>query len=673
MKYTTFIAALSILVLAQCKKKSTDTSDMEEKVVAFDVNDMDSSVLPCDNFYTYAIGNWQKLNPVPSTESRWMSFNILHEENKKKLQGILDETAKLKDAPKGSFEQLIRDMYLSALDTNGTASKGMAPLAAIQETIASINDLPSLNIALGKLGPMGVGGPVAMYVTIDRKNSDAYTVGASQTGLSLPDRDYYLKNEEKMTEIRNAFVKHVNTMFRLSASDLKDAGERILKLETKIAEISWPRQELRIAEKTYNKMLLSEWDAGMKNIDAQGILNAAGFPKVDSIVVGQPSFYENMDELLASVSIEDWKVWLTWKMLNSYAPHINDQFEQEHFAFYSTKLRGVKEMKKRQERVLQRIDNTMGEPLGKLFVDKYFPPESKEYVAAMIENLRSAYRESIQNLTWMSPDTKKKALEKLEAFTYKIGYPNKWEDYSKLDIKPDAYVQNLININKFGHELMLEKFGKPVDKEEWHMTPQTVNAYYSPVGNEVVFPAGILQPPFFHVNFDDAINYGGIGAVIGHEFTHGFDDQGSKYDGKGNMNNWWTEEDRKQFDSLANVLVEQYSAVEVLPGKFINGRMTLGENIADLGGLTLAYAALQKQLNGKDPGMIDGFTWQQRFFLGWANVWKGNSTEEDINNRLLTDYHSPAEYRVRVPLKNLSQFHEAFGCEKAPENSVKIW
>jgi len=674
MKKLLLLSAAAI-GFTQCQKGLNQEQNMDEKeVVAFDVNHMDSSVSPCENFYTHAIGSWQKDNPVPSTESMWMAFNILHDENKKKLQGILDETAKLKDAAKGSDEQLIRDLYLSALDTSGNAEIGLDPIRGFIEKIESISSIADLNNTLGELAPNGIGGPMGIYVTVDRKNSNSYVVGASQSGLSLPDRDYYLSDDEKMVNIRAKYVDHVNRIFGLAEMPSEGIGERVLALETKIAEISWPRQELRIAEKTYNRFVLADWNAELQNIDALAFMQAAGYPEVEEIVVGQPSFFEKMDELMTEIPLEEWKTWMNWKVLRSYSSAINDEFEKANFEFYRTELRGVKEMKPRDERILERIDGNMGEPLGKLFVKQYFPPESKEYVSEMIENLRSAYRQSINNLDWMGDSTKEKALKKLDAFTYKIGYPDKWEDYSSLEISPKGYVGNLINIRNFGYNLMLDKLGKPVDKDEWHMNPQMVNAYYNPVGNEVVFPAGILQPPFFHPEFDASINYGGIGAVIGHEFTHGFDDQGSKYDWDGNMNNWWTEEDRSRFDSLASVLVDQFNNVEVLPGKFINGSMTLGENIADLGGLTLAFDALKLHLDGQEPDPIDGYTWQQRFFLGWANVWKGNITEKELENRLLTDYHSPAEYRVRVPLQNLAEFQDAFSCEQPADlKTVKIW
>jgi putative endopeptidase len=667
------ILAFGLLIgLTQCKTNNVKEV-MSESPKAFDINDMDTSKVACDDFYQYAIGNWKLKNPVPNTESSWMAFNILHEANKVKLQEILDETSKNTQAKKGTDAQLIRDFYKSALDTAKKDELGLAPIKDLFELVEGIKNHADLSKVFGAIRPLGIGSAVGIYVTVDRKNSNAYTIGASQTGLSLPDRSYYLNNDDKMVDIRNTFVEHIDKMFGMADMSSENAGQRVLDLETALATISWPKEELRIAEKTYNKFLIKDWDAGLKNIDIQMLMSQSGFPTNDSIVVGQPSFYLALDQLIPTISIEDWKNWMRWNIIDAYAPGANTAFEKANFEFYSKKLSGVKEMKTLKERVLERVDGNLGEPLGKLFVEKHFPPDSKAYVASMIEDLRAAYKASIESLDWMGDSTKTKALKKLASFTYKIGYPDKWEDYSSIDIKPDSYLRNLVNIRQFGFNLMLEKLKGPVDKSEWHMNPQMVNAYYNPVGNEVVFPAGILQPPFFHTSFDHAINYGGIGAVIGHEFTHGFDDQGSKYDWDGNMNNWWTEDDRRRFDSLANNLVEQFNAIEALPGVFVNGKMTLGENIADLGGLTLAYEALKRKLGNEAPAPIDGFTWQQRFFLGWANVWKGNMTEEALRNRLLTDYHSPAEYRVSVPTRNIPAFLEAFSCQNPDFKGVKIW
>ncbi|MGB0851383.1 MAG: M13 family metallopeptidase, partial [Bacteroidia bacterium] len=482
----------------------------------------------------------------------------------------------------------------------------------------------------------------------------------------------------KFIDIRNEYVKHIDKMFGLVGQE-ELVGQSILDLETKLAEISWTRLENRDPNKRYNKKGFNDWNGTMENIDIATIAKGRGFGDFDTLIVSQPSYFSALNELFVEIDIDDWKNYLKWNAISSFANYLNNDLVEERFAFYSTKLRGTTTMKPRGERVYSVLDRTLSEPLGKLFVKEYFSEESKEYMSGMIENLRSAYIDRVTSLTWMSDETKEKAIQKLNAFTYKVGYPDEWEDYSGLEITADSYFQNMINARKFGYEKMLEKLGEPVDKTEWHMSPQMVNAYYNPSNNEIVFPAGILQPPFFHKDFDHAINYGGIGAVIGHEFSHGFDDQGSKFDWNGNLNSWWTDEDRAKFDALAQKLGEQYDTYSPVDSMYVNGQLTMGENIADLGGITLSYAALQKQFDGEYPEDIDGFTWQQRFFLGWANVWKGNIKEEELINRLKTDNHSPGEYRVIGPLVNFEPYYEAFGtCEtgsmhKHDSSRIVIW
>lgn len=679
MKKVAFLFGASLLVFSACKKTQNPVEEVKaDQPVAFDVHYIDSTQDPCNNFYTWAIGGWQKNNPVPATESRWMAFNILDKENEKKLMGILDKLSSAKNVKQGSDEQLIRDFFLSGMDTNRIASLGATPIKPLLDEIDAINNLKSLNQRFAKGLMNGTGAPFGFYVGQDDKNSARYIVTAYQGGLSLPDRDYYLSKDEKFVTIRKQYVDHVNKMLSLAGVNAPNAGADILALETKLAGFSRSRKDLRIPELNYNIMKRGDWVKTLNNVDFLLITVEAGMVKADSIVVGQPDFFKQLDKLVTADQLNTWKAWLKWKTISSMAEYLSPEFEKEDFAFFSTTLNGTKEMKPRNERVFSAVDGNLGEPLGKLFVKEYFPEESKKYMAGLIENLRSAYRERIKGLTWMSKETKVKALKKLEAFTYKIGYPDEWKDYSKLVIKSNTYAQNALNARVYRYKMMTDKLGKPIDKKEWFMTPHMVNAYYSSSGNEIVFPAGILQPPFFHPSFDHAINYGGIGAVIGHEFTHGFDDQGSKYDWNGNLNNWWTDEDLRQFNALGKALADQYSTYSPFEGMYVNGEMTLGENIADLGGLTLAYEALKKELNGKDPGKIDGFTWQQRFFLGWANVWKGNITDEAIKNRLLTDYHSPAEYRVIGPLVNLPTFEEAFGCKSGPMHKpdslkIKIW
>ena len=674
----------SLLVLtAACAFAACNSNENNEhkadEPVAFHQHYIDSSHSPCDNFYKFAIGNWQKENPVPETESRWMAFNILADENRKKLLTILDEIQEDDQVKEGSEKQLIRDFYLAGMDSVSVKSNELKHILPILESIQNINDVKGISTIIGELIPKGIGTPVSFYVGRDDKNSSRYITSAYQTGLSLPDRDFYLKEDEKNQTIRSQYQAHIDKMFSMAGLSTANAGATVLALETKIAEAQRPRQELRDPDKNYNLKARADWDAEISNINIQEITEALGLEKADTLIVGQPDFYLAINDMFTAENLESLKTYLSWKTLTSYASYMGAEMEQENFDFFATKLKGTAQMKPRNERVLGTIDGSLGQPLGKLFVAKHFPKESKQYMEEMIENLRKAYRESINNLEWMTDATKEKALKKLNSFTYKIGYPEEWKDYSSLKIDPKEYLLNAMNTSIFNYKMMIDKLGKPIDKKEWFMTPQMVNAYYSSSANEIVFPAGILQPPFFHPSFDKAINYGGIGAVIGHEFTHGFDDQGSKYDWDGNLNNWWTQEDRTAFEKLAGQLANQYSSYAPVEGMNINGKMTLGENIADLGGLTLAYNALKKDLGENQPEPIDGFTWQQRFFLGWANVWKGNITQKELKNRLVTDYHSPAEYRVLGPLSNIDEFYEAFGtCDKGnmlkdDSTRIRIW
>lgn len=654
------IVLFAILAWAFTGCKSTPKKE-DNSTVAINMEHIDTNAHPCIDFYQYAIGKWRENNPVPETESRWTSFNILAEKNRKKLLTILSEVAGKNDAEKGSNTQLIRDLYLSGMDTTAQGLERMASLQPILDRIAAAQSLEELNALLPELMKRGIGRYFSFSVGRDSKNSEQYVLYAGQTGLTLPDRDYYLSKDQKFAAIRESYVSHVNSVFEMAGFSPTQQGQTILNYETKVAEICWPRKKMRNRDLTYNKFGINSWDQELATLPVREWLTSVGL-EADSLVVRQPDFFKSLDQLLAKEELRTLKIYLTWKTLDSYGAHLNNAFERANFAFYKTTLRGIEKMKPKKERVLAIVNGGLGEALGQLFVEKHFSEESKIYVSQMIENLREAYRDRIKGLTWMSEETKVKALKKLDAFTYKVGYPDKWEDYSSLDIKPDQLIRNLMNIREFHFNDMVEKLGQPVDKDEWYMTPQTVNAYYSSSGNEIVFPAGILQSPFYHPKYDDAVNYGGIGAVIGHEFTHGFDDQGSKTDWNGNLNNWWTSEDSTRFKGLTERLATQYSAYNAIDSLHVDGELTLGENIADLGGLTLAYEALKKSYGNTTPDPIDGFTWQQRFFLGWANVWKGNIRDKELRNRLVTDNHSPSNFRVLGPLANLKTFEEAFGC-----------
>jgi putative endopeptidase len=665
----------AIVFLGSCKKSVEKENTSNEIIpVAFDTSFIDPTVSSCDNFYNYAIGNWRKNNPIPETESRWMAFNILYEENRQKLIKIVDELIEKKDLKKGSDSQLIKDFYNSGMNLENRNKMGIKPIEVI---FAEIKGAKNINMLFGNLAPMGIGSPISSYIGADKTDSKMNALYVSQSGLSLPDKDYYLSTEEKFVQFRKDYVKHIDKMANLANLDI--SGDRILQLETQIAKISWDRTAMRDPNKTYNRKHIKDWNNSLDYIDVEAILTTRGFKKIDSLIVSHPSFFEGLNTLVANTDIDEWKAYFNWQAINSFSSYLTSAIEKEHFNFYANILKGTKEMKPINERIFTSLNDHLGEPLGKLYVDVYFDQESKKYVSDMIEDLRAAYKVRINELVWMGEQTKKRALKKLEAFTYKIGYPEEWKDYSKVVIFHNNYAQNVMNVRLFNYQRMLDKQGKPVDKKEWHMTPQTVNAYYSASNNEIVFPAGILQPPFFHKNFDDAINYGGIGAVIGHEFSHGFDDQGSKYDWDGNLNEWWEKEDRERFEALAAKLGAQYSSYEALPGMFVKGDMTMGENIADLGGVTLAYEALKiKYQSTGQPLPIDGYTWQQRFFFGWANVWKGNITENELMNRLKSDVHSPGEFRVIGPLVNFTPWYQAFGCgsgkmHKHEEERIKIW
>ncbi|MFY0642886.1 MAG: M13 family metallopeptidase [Bacteroidia bacterium] len=670
---------IAILLIVASLMACNNTANKEETdIKAFDVNYIDPSVDPCEDFYNYAIGNWRKDNPIPETESRWMAFNILYEENRQKLMKIIDELVSSEEFSQGSEEQMIRDLYLAGMDSVQRDQAGLEPIKPFLQSIESAQSHADILQLFGQLRSIGISNPIGISIGADKIDSRINAVYASQSGLNLPDRDYYLSDKKKFVDIRTAYVKHINEMFAISGLS-EEAGSRILELETELAQISWNREDRRDPVLTHNRMALTDWSEQLDQLDVLHILKERGFGSFDSLIVSHPSYFTALNSWFKERSVSDWKLYMKWNTIGSFASHLSSKMEQKRFEFYSGTLKGVEKMKPRNERVFNVVNRLLGEPLGKLYVKENFSEEGKAYVIEMIENLRLAYKESIEALDWMSDETKEKAKKKLSSFTYKVAYPDKWKDYSALNIAPQDYAVNIIQIRTFEYNRMLDKLGQKVDRSEWHMTPQMVNAYYSSSNNEIVFPAGILQPPFFHKDFDYAINYGGIGAVIGHEFSHGFDDKGSMYDWNGNLKNWWSKEDREKFEALAAKLGAQYNEYSPVDSMYVNGKMTMGENIADLGGVTLAYDALLKQYDNNFPDDIDGFSWQQRFFLGWANIWKGNITDEDLIYRLKSDNHSPAQFRVLGPLVNLKPYEEAFGaCEnkamhKPDSLKIKIW
>jgi predicted metalloendopeptidase len=669
----------AIMGLPSCKPKDKAMNDAV-KVPAFDMSAIDSTINPCDDFDSYANGNWKKNNPIPGTESKWGSFNILDKENLEvKIKGIIEDVMNKTGLKKGSDEQLIADFYRSFTDTVNIEKSGVTPLNPYMEKIDRIANMDDYATLAGDFQRFGIEQFVGFYVYADARNSKMNALYGFQSGLSLGERSYYEKTDENMVNIRNEFVNHVNKMFELAGIKADKPGEALLKFETGLAKLQLTNIERRDPVKTYNKMAFSQLADLSPKFNFKKFAAAQGIQS-DTIILESPKYLKDASDYVASADLNTLKLWFKWKLLSAMAGNLNKAIDEENFRFFGTVMRGVKNQRKRDERALRITNATLGEPLGKIYAGRYFPKSSRKQVEEMIENLRAVYGERIAALPWMSDETKKKALEKLKSFTYKIGYPDKWKDYSKVDISPVNLVQNVINMNIWQHEDNISKIGKPVDKEEWGMTPQTVNAYYNPLFNEVVFPAGILQPPFFNPHADDAINYGGIMAVIGHELTHGFDDQGSQFDAEGNLVNWWTDEDRANFMALAGKYIAYFDNIEAMPGVNIKGALTIGENIADLGGLTLAYYALEKSLKGKpEPPLIDGLNWKQRFFLGWAQVWRMNITDEALRNQIETDPHSPARWRINATLSHMKEFEDAWGAKGGkkmllkPEERVVIW
>ncbi len=643
----------------------------------FPTGNLDSSQAACSDFYQFAAGGWLRANPMPSTESRWGTFNMLDKMNERRLEEILDRLTRIKNlkAP-GSIEQQLMDLYLSFSDSVGRNQQGIEPIREHLATLGRFNNTQELAGMLAWLRSKGYGMLFSMYVTADARMSEVNRVHLGQGGLSLPDRDYYLKQDSASKAIRMAYEDHIAQVFALCGmtSEAKDMASRVLSLETKIAGISMSRTEMRDPDKTYNKMSWSGFVAQHPGFAFEQFRTQLGVPAFDSCIVGQPSFFTSLDGLLMDKQLlPDWRAWLHWHFLRQVAGLLSSKHEAEMFRFNSTVMSGIKQMKPLKERSVRFVNGTLGEPLGQLFVKQYFSPRAKADVARMVEELRGVFRQRIEALSWMSPETKEKAKAKLQAFTYKIGYPDQWRDFSKAVIKRGQLVASLESVAAVNLQYNLSKIGKPVDRKEWGMTPQTVNAYYSPNKNEIVFPAGILQPPFYSENAHPAMNYGGIGAVIGHEFSHGFDDKGSKYDGNGNLSNWWTAEDRKRFEERTGKIVAQFNKFKPIDTLSINGSMTQGENIADLAGLTLAFYAMENQLKKCDPPLLqaDGFTAEQRFFLSWAGIWVNHISPSELRKRLITDPHSPGKYRILGPLANMPEFRKAFGCAPGSEMLAK--
>jgi putative endopeptidase len=648
-----------------------------------DPANMDSSVKPCANFYQYATGGWTRANPVPADKSRWGGFEVLEERNRAVLQSILQEVSARTDWPSGSTEQKVGDFYASGMNEAAIESAGTAPLAPWLAKVDAIASSADLAVVMGQLRAAGLPGGFAFSVTQDPKESTRYIGSLGQGGLGLPDRDYYTRDDPKSKDIRGQYVAHVARMLELAgespAAAAADAAV-VLDLETKLAQASFTRVENRDPQKTYHKMTLAEVRSLAPGFDWRAYFGQVGVSDVPPLNVRQPKFFETFGDLSRTLPPGRWRTYLRWHVVRAMADVLPKAFQQESFAFNGRVLNGVPQQESRALRVQVATDRALGEALGQLYVRRAFSPEAKAKMVKLVENLRASLAERIATLPWMGPETKAQALRKLAAFGVKVGYPDKWRDYSALEISRGSYAGNVQRAWRFESARNLARLGKPIDRGEWGMTPPTVNAYYNSSMNEIVFPAGILQAPFFDAAADDAVNYGGIGAVIGHEMGHGFDDSGSQFDGDGNLKDWWTAADRAAYKARTDVLVAQFDAYEALPGEHVNGKLTLGENIGDLGGLTIAYVALEKVLAAKGrPGPLDGFTPEQRFFLNWAQVWRQTIRDEAQRVRLATDPHSPGQFRVNGPVSNMPEFAGAFGCAdgspmvRPPQARTGIW
>jgi len=690
MKKITLAAASVALALGltACNKQD-DTSAAKQTVAAevkaplvsgVDKQYFDPAVKFSEDFFLAVNGKWLAETEIPADKASYGSFHLLRDNSQNAVKAIIDEVAARTDLKAGSDEQKLGSFYNSYMDEATIEKLGLTPLQPQLDAIKAVTDKAQLPALFARLQRDGVGIPFGWFVNNDAKNSTEYGVYFGQSGLGLPDRDYYFKDDEASQKILAAYQAYLTDMFALAGyTDAEAAAQRVFALEKALAEHHWTRLESRNADKTYNKMPVADLNSKMGAFDFAAFASGVKLAAVTDVIVRQPSYFEGFAKVFEATDLQSWQDYMAIKTIHGYADKLSSNFADRRFDFYGKTLSGIQEQQPRWKRAVDASDEVLGELTGKLYVERHFKPEAKARMEQLVANLIKAYEISIKELEWMTEDTKVAALDKLSKFTPKIGYPDKWKDYSALEIKADDLVGNYVRASHWGYDEMVAKLGKPIDKSEWFMTPQTVNAYYNPVNNEIVFPAAILQPPFFNMEADDAVNYGGIGGVIGHEIGHGFDDQGAKYDGDGNLRNWWTEQDKGQFQARGAKLVGQYNKFEPLPGVNVNGAVALGENIGDLGGMTVALKAYQLSLDGKEAPVLDGFTGEQRFFISWAQVWRTKFREEALRRQLSTGPHSPAHYRVIGVLPNIPQFYTAFDIKEGdamylpPELRVKIW
>jgi putative endopeptidase len=680
MKLCSAIICATAVLFAACNGNNASTTEAPKRTSFFDTKGMDSLVKPGDNFFTYANGGWMKTTVIPNDQSGWGSFYTLYEDNQKNLKGIIEDAAKSNGAA-GSLEQKVGDFYTSGMDTLAIEKKGMEPLKPLLARIDAVKDYKELMILLAKLNAEGQGHDLFnFYVAGDEKNSAKNLCSFSQSGLTLPEKEYYTKQDSATKAARKGMIDYAVKLFQFTGTDSSTAiknANSILALETDMAVSHRTPAETRDPQKNYNKMAVADLQKTQPNVDWLSLFSTLGV-KVDSVNVSQPGYYVALNTLLASKPIDVWKSKVKFGYIASNASSLSKNFRDASFDFGKI-FSGQKEESARWKKMVQKVDGGLGDLAGQLYVKKYFTEDAKKRMNELIENLSKAFSARIMKNEWMSDTTKKRAIVKLNAFMKKIGYTSKWKNYDDVTISKDDFFANVQSIRKHDIKESIDKIGKDVDRTEWGMTAPTVNAYYNPTNNEIVFPAGILQFPFFDANADDAINYGGIGMVIGHEMTHGFDDQGSQYDEKGNMNNWWSKDDNAKFKVKTNGVVKQYSAYTMFDNIHVNGELTQGENIADIGGLAIAYDAFKMTKQGQDTTKIDGFSPDQRFFLGFAQIWRIVNKEETMRSRLNTDPHSPEMFRINGPLVNFDPFYAAFGIKEGdamylkPEQRARIW
>ncbi|PHS10481.1 MAG: endothelin-converting protein [Kordia sp.] len=682
-KKTVYIGALASIAIVGCKD-NTKEQEVVSITNGINVDLMDKTISPNEDFFQFINGTWLKNNTIPDDRTRWGSFDELRKMTDDDVLSIVNKAMNDVSIKENSDQAKALYLYKSILNTKQRDILGITPIKEVLTQIDAIDNISDLQAYLTAMEPKGSTAFFGTYIGADSKDSNKNVVYLGAGSVGLPDRDYYIKEDSDSKEKREKYVSHITKMLQY-LGDSKElaakSAKQILSFETKLAIPKMDKVERRDARNRYNPMAITDLQKMVPSINWKGYFTSLGIAKLDTVIVSQLKYTKALQEVFTENNISDWKAYLKWGVFNNSAGKLSEELEKANWDFYSKTLKGAKEQRPRTERALATVNGTVGEALGKLYVSEKFPPEAKAKAKRMITNVLKAFENRINNLAWMSENTKLKAIEKLNATTVKIGYPDKWKDYSKLNIeKGNSYFENMQNVSEWRFKENINKLNEPVDKTEWHMSPQTVNAYFNPSYNEIVFPAAILQPPFYDYKADDAVNYGGIGAVIGHEISHSFDDSGARFDKNGNLNNWWTEEDAEKFKVLGKALADQYSAIEVLPETNINGEFTLGENIGDLGGVNVAYDALQLyyEKNGK-PEKIDGFTGEQRYFMSWATVWRSKYRDEALKNQIKTDPHSPGMVRASQPLKNVDAFYDAFNIKEGDsmyiteDERVRIW